>query len=458
MRSNSTIRTTGVVGATLSVALVAATVAAGAAGAAPNGQASATGQTAGVALERQVLGENDGWGSAGTGTTGGAEAASENVFDVGSRAELLAALGAGDAPKIIRVHGVIDGNEGPDGLPQSCDAYAAGTGFDFEDYLEAYAPQNWGWDAEPAGALEEARRAAAINQRNWIRWDIPSNTTIVGADADAGITGAALRINGQRNVIVRNLTISDSRDCFPGWDPTDGSSGNWNSEYDLLQIINGAENVWLDHNTFTDAPNFDDELPEYFGRTFQVHDGAVDVTNGSNFVTMSYNRFEDHDKLMLIGSTDSPTRGDPGKLKVTIHHNVFKDIGQRAPRVRYGQVDVYNNHFVVTDDSPVPYGYLFGAGVESHLHATDNAITGDVDASTVIKNWKGDAVFTDGNILNGKSVDLLAAHNNAVGADQQLARDDSWTPERRTTVHAAQAIPGLLATGTGPIFTAGEAR
>ncbi|WP_102159220.1 pectate lyase family protein [Zhihengliuella halotolerans] len=455
--SSSSIRTAGAVATTLSAALLAATVAAGPAGAAPGGQASANGQTAQVALERQVLGENDGWGSAGSGTTGGADAAVGHVYDVDSRAGLLAAFDeAGDAPKIIRVHGVIDGNEGPDGAVQTCDAYAEGTGYDFDAYLEEYSPENWGWDEEPHGVLEDARDAAAENQKNWIRWDIPSNTTIVGADAEAGITGAALRASGEQNIIIRNLTISDSRDCFPGWDPTDGSSGNWNSEYDLLQIINGTENVWLDHNTFTDAPNFDDELPEYFGRTFQVHDGAVDVTNGSNFVTMSYNRFENHDKLMLIGSTDSPTRGDPGKLKVTIHHNVFKDIGQRAPRVRYGQVDVYNNHFVLTDDSPVAYGYLFGAGVESHLYATDNAITGDIDPATVIKNWKGDAVYTDGNTLNGKKVDLLAAHNDAVDAETQLGRDDSWAPERRTTVHAAQAVPALLADGTGPIFTAGE--
>lgn len=455
MRTTTSLRVRGAAAATLSAALIAGTALA--ASAAPSGQANPRAQTQQTALERQVLPDGDGWGSAGAGTTGGAEAASEHVYDVESRAELLAAFeDAGDAPKIIRVHGVIDGNEGPDGVPQSCDAYAAGTGYDFEAYLEEYAPETWGWDEEPYGALEDARDAAAGNQQAWIRWDIPSNTTLVGADSEAGITGAALRINEQENVIIRNLTISDSRDCFPAWDPTDGDLGNWNSEYDLLQIINGSENVWLDHNTFTDAPNFDDELPEYFGRTYQTHDGAVDVTNGSTYVTMSYNRFEDHDKLMLIGSTDSPGRGDPGKLKVTIHHNVFKDIGQRAPRARYGQVDVYNNHFIATDGAHVPYSYLFGVGAESHLHASHNAITGDIAAESVLKNWRGEVVTAAHNTLNGHKVDLLAAHNAAVGSETQLSADDSWTPELRGTVHAPQAIPVLLADGTGPIFTAGE--
>ncbi|WP_309081705.1 polysaccharide lyase family 1 protein [Zhihengliuella sp.] len=439
------------------VLLAAALLGTGAAAAtgAPSTQADPTGQTARTPLERQVLPDGDGWASADGGTTGGAAAAADRVYDVDFRAELLAALEAGDDEKIIRVHGVIDASEDAGGAPQTCDAYAGGTGYSLEAYLAAYDPAVWGWEEDPAGPQEEARQAAASHQQDYIRWDIPSNTTLVGADPDSGITGAALRINGEHNVIVRNLTISDSKDCFPAWDPTDGDTGSWNSEYDLLQVINGSTNVWIDHSTFTDAPNFDDELPEYFGRPFQMHDGAVDVTNGSNYVTMSYNRFEDHDKLMLIGSTDSPTRGDPGKLKVTLHHNVFEDIGQRAPRVRYGQVDVYNNHFVSTDDAPVEYSYLFGAGAESHLHVTDNAIEG-VEASSVIKNWRGTGIYTANNLVDGERTDLLAAHNASVDASQQLAVDTSWTPELRTTVHAPQALPALLERTAGPILTAGS--
>ena len=31
-----------------------------------------------------------------------------------------------------------------------------------------------------------------------------------------------------------------------------------------------------------------------------------------------------------------------GKLRVTLRHNLFADLGQRAPRVRFGQIGVYS--------------------------------------------------------------------------------------------------------------------
>ncbi|MFM9274444.1 polysaccharide lyase family 1 protein [Pseudarthrobacter sp. NKDBFgelt] len=443
--------------AALAVSLLAAPAPAFAS---PAPQADPTAQTARQPLERQVLPENDGWAAAGAGTTGGSAAGADRVYDVSSKTELLAAFaGGGTDPKIIRVHGDIAANVDASGSPLSCEDYASGTGYSLAQYLHDFDPARYGTTREPEGAQETARRAAAAKQAANIRWDIPSNTTIVGAGPDSSITGAALRINRAGNVIFRNLTVRDAADCFPAWDPTDGATGNWNSEYDLLQIINGSTNVWVDHSHFTDAPNLDSAQPSYFGRPYQVHDGAVDVTNGSDLVTMSYNRFSDHDKLLLIGSTDSTNRGDAGKLRVTIHHNVFENVGQRAPRVRYGQVDVYNNHFKTSADSEVPYGYTFGAGVESHLYAEANAFTlpAGTPAASLIAYFKGKVIATTGNAVNGKIVDLRAAYNAAAPADRQLGADDSWTPVLRTHVNAAQAVPALLADAVGPVFAAGEA-
>jgi pectate lyase len=415
-------------------------------------------QTAQTPLERQVLSQGNGWAAEGTGTTGGSAAGDANVYDVSTKAELLAAFSAaGTQPKIVRVHGTIDANTAPDGSRLTCENYAEGTGYSLEQYLQDFDPETYGRSQVPAGAEESARRLAAANQAKSIRWDIPSNTTIVGASPDSSITGAALRINGATNVIVRNLTVRDAADCFPAWDPTDGAEGNWNSEYDLLQVINKATHVWIDHSEFTDAPNLDSSQPLYFGRHYQVHDGAVDVTNGSDLVTMSFNRFSDHDKLLLIGSTDSPTRGDPGKLRVTIHHNVFENVGQRAPRVRFGQVDVYNNHFKVTEDSTLPYGYTLGAGFDSHIYAEANAFTlpAGIDAANIIGRSKGTAITTVANAVNGVITDLRAEYNAAAAPADQLAADTSWTPTLRTQVHPAQAVPELLQNSTGPIFTAG---
>jgi pectate lyase len=121
-------------------------------------------------------------------------------------------------------------------------------------------------------------------------------------------------------------------------------------------------------------------------------------------------------------------------------------------------VDVYNNHFKTAPGSAIPYGYTFGAGVESHLHAEANAFTlpAEIPAGSVIGYFKGKAIITSGNAVNGKIVDLRAAYNAVAPADRQVGADDSWAPVLRTHVNAAQAIPALLADAVGPVFTAGE--
>ena len=128
----------------------------------------------------------------------------------------------------------------------------------------------------------------------------------------------------------------------------------------------------MDHNTFEDRDTADATLPQYFGVLFQVHDGLLDITNASDLVTVSWNRFRNHDKMMLIGSSDSGTTAanDRGKLRVTLHHNVFDGIGQRAPRVRFGQVHVYNNFYDLRNTPS--YVYSWGVGIESALYAEEN--------------------------------------------------------------------------------------
>ena len=60
---------------------------------------------------------------------------------------------------------------------------------------------------------------------------------------------------------------------------------------------------------------------------------------------MSWNRFYNHDKSVLLGSDDSNT-GDIGRLRVTYVHNWFDGTNQRHPRVRFGNpVHVLNNYY-----------------------------------------------------------------------------------------------------------------
>lgn len=392
-------------------------------------------------LAREVLPPNDGWAAAGNGTTGGSAATPDRVFVVTNRTELLASLSSGTAPRIIFVQGTIDLNDG-----MTCAGYAAGTPYTLDAYVAAYAPATWGRRVL-SGTLESARVTARNRQQSRIRVNIPGNTTVIGLPG-AKIVGAHVRINNVSNVIIRNLTFEDAYDCFPQWDPTDGSTGAWNSAYDNLSLT-GATNVWIDHCEFNDGDHLDAAQPLIFNRPYQVHDGLLDITNASDLVTVSWNRFLQHDKVMLIGGSDSAT-ADRNKLRVTLHHNVFDTNVQRAPRVRFGKVHVYNNYYAAGSG----YSYSWGVGVESQIYAEDNYFEtgGTVHPSRFIGRFNGNLIYAGETLVDGHSkhhrVDVVAAYNLVRNPD--LSTAVTWNPQFVAQRHPTQALPGVVRHNAGP--------
>lgn len=263
--------------------------------------------------------------------------------------------------------------------------------------------------------------------------DIPSNTTIIGSGSNAKVTGGNFNIkNGVDNVIIRNIEFQDAYDYFPQWDPTDGSSGNWNSEYDNI-TINGATHIWIDHCTFNDGSNPDSGFPYYYGRKYQHHDGQTDIANGANYITLSYNKYHDHDKGSVIGNSDSKT-SDEGKLKVTIHHNYYQNIVQRAPRVRYGQVHIYNNFYAGSKSAAYPFSYAWGAGHASKIYAQNNVFeVPGLAADKVISVFSGGkALHEDGTLLNGASINASAANG--------LSQSVGWTPSLHGSIGSSSNV------------------
>ncbi|WP_330291908.1 pectate lyase family protein [Streptomyces sp. NBC_00576] len=399
-------------------------------------------------LSRDTLPANDGWAAADGGTTGGAAADDAHVFTVRSRGELVRALDGGSAtPKIIRVAGTIDANSTDSGGHLSCGDYAKGTGYGVAKYLAAYDPRTWG-SAKPSGAQEEARQAAAARQAERVVLPVGSNTTIVGLGSGAVLKGASLQVKNADNVIVRNLELRDAYDCFPVWQPNSGGLGDWKTAYDTIWL-NGATHVWVDHVTASDKGHPDADEPTYFARNYLRHDGLLDITNGSDLVTVSWSRFADHDKAMLIGSGDTAT-GDRGKLRVTLHHNEFRSVTQRAPRVRFGQVHVYNNRYLI--DHGDDYRYSLGVSTESAVYAENNAFTtpGHVEVADLVKSWNGTALHQTGTLFNGFPVDLLTIYNayNS-GSERDLTADVGWTPTLHTKIDSADTADREVARGAG---------
>jgi len=404
---------------------------------------------------REILAGNDGWGSVPTdalplGTTGGSNATAARTVTVTNRKELMAALAYPDpAPKLIYVKGLIDVNVDDAGMPLSCKEYArpdpaTGEMFSIFAFMAMYDPDGPNARANPVGGQEEARMASAAAQESRVHIRVPPNTTLYGVGTDATIIGAWIDIRGSdgsqpMNVIVRNITFQDTADCFPEWSPTDGITGNWNSQYDSISVTH-ATHVWIDHNRFADERTRDETQPVYFGHRHQVHDGLVDITNESDFVTVSWNQFASHDKTMLIGSSDSAT-ADREHLRVTLHHNLFDGTGQRTPRVRYGKVHVYNN--VYRADRDTSYRSSWGAGTESQIYAENNyfEMSASFGPMEVIDGKKGTRMTVAGNCWREKdgscpTVDFLAVYNAQF--DPDLKPDAGWTPTLYGAVKGAE--------------------
>lgn len=269
----------------------------------------------------------DGWGA---GTVGGSAATVEHIYVVHNRAELNNAItNGGNVAKIIRVASTIDMTEG---TPFTSTA-----------------------DQKVRGQVR-----------------LPSNTTLIGEGPGAGFVNAWINVQSVSQVIVRNLHIVAPCDVGPIWDPNDGALGNWNAAYDAISVTTST-NVWVDHNTITDAPTTDDTLPIENGVHKQCHDGAIDITKGADLVTVSYNLVTQHDKSMLIGSSDSAGSTDAGKLRITISNNVFDTVRQRVPRVRFGQVHVFNNYYTGNaNGAAYPQLYSIGVGAQSQILSGNN--------------------------------------------------------------------------------------
>lgn len=374
---------------------------------------------------REALPKQDGFASVGNGTTGGANATEQNVFKVTNKKEFVSALKnrKNTTPKIVLVYGTIDFDTDDNGKPLTMKDYMV-DGYDFQQYLETHKPQS----TAPKSLKDEQeakRKASQKNQSQSITVHVPSNTSIIGMD-NAKLKGVNLVLDSD-NVIIRNIQFESPYDYFPSWDPNDGPEGNWNSQYDSISI-KGGTHIWIDHSSFQDGP---ETVEKYFGRKYEHRDGLVDITNEADYITISYSTFANHNKTMLIGSSDSKI-SDEGKLHVTLHHNYFHNVVQRLPRVRFGQVHVYNNYFASdTTNGEYAYAYALGVGKKSQIYAENNvADIAGKDYTSFVKVFGGKQLTTVNNMFNGQIVDTF--NDTLIPVD--------WKPELFTKIDPVNEV------------------
>ena len=197
---------------------------------------------------------------------------------------------------------------------------------------------------------------------------IGSNKTI------AGICGAEIHghvgISGSTNVIVRNIKIVGYAVGNCALDPSYDSSKGCSSGDDAISVGNNANHIWFDHCDISDGT-----------------DGNLDITNGADFVSVSWTKFHytprtdnsgsdstgasGHRYSNLVGGDDGVT-SDAGKLNITWHHNWWADnVVERQPRVRYGKNHVLNNLYTSTSSN-----YCVRAGIQAQILVENNAFVG----------------------------------------------------------------------------------
>jgi pectate lyase len=140
--------------------------------------------------------------------------------------------------------------------------------------------------------------------------------TIDGRGASVHIAGGpCITIQYVTNIIIHGLNIHD---CKRGGNAMVRDSPNhfgWRtvSDGDGVSIFGGAH-IWVDHNSLSNC-----------------NDGLVDAIHGSSAITISNNYMTHHDKVMLLGHSDSYTQDK--NMQVTIAFNHFGEgLVQRMPR------------------------------------------------------------------------------------------------------------------------------
>ena len=204
--------------------------------------------------------------------------------------------------------------------------------------------------------------------------EVGSNVTIYGyqgAIIAQPASGSAMKLSGSKNVIIRNLKFK-------------GAGAHDDDDEDCLQVNHESKNVWIDHVDIYDG-----------------HDGNLDITNASDYVTISWTKFSytsastGHQFSNLIGNSKTKT-SDRGHLNVTIHHTWWADgVVERMPRVRFGKVHVANNLFdsknasycvraAIEADIRIERNVFIGVQKALDLYTSDGAIT----AAQMIENYE----------------------------------------------------------------------
>jgi pectate lyase len=259
----------------------------------------------------------------------------------------------------------------------NADELVAALGHKTVKVIEIMNDLDLGWNEIPPSAQTGALREDEAPMLHPVL--LASGVSIIDVAAHDGLTifslgGATIRhahlnIKRSSNLVIRNLRFDEL------WEWDEASKGDYDKlGWDFITIDMASRTIWIDHCSFTKA-----------------YDGVVDVKGGSSDVTISWSAFLADDggptsfvrqqitaleanptgapmyaflrangfgvddivdiarsqkKGHLIGALElDPTNAN---LTVTLHHDWYKNMQDRVPRLRAGNAHAYN---LLVDDA-----------------------------------------------------------------------------------------------------------
>ncbi len=147
----------------------------------------------------------------------------------------------------------------------------------------------------------------------YTQMEVQSNITVDGRGHAVTLRDWGLTLSRTHNIIITHIAID----------------GRFRQESQAVNIV-AAHDVWLDHLTLS-----------------RSQDRLINVKWGSTDVTLSWIRFEDHNRVMLFNNLVSKNLFEfydrDSQLRVTLHHSYFVNTIQRNPRAQMGTSHIYNN-------------------------------------------------------------------------------------------------------------------
>ena len=241
---------------------------------------------------------------------------------------------------------------------------------------------------------------------------IASDKTLRGTN-NATIQGG-IDIRTRSNIIIQNLNIQ--------------ANGFGNTPVDAA-AARTTHHLWFDHVTFSDAG-----------------DGLLDLTVGSDYITVSWCKFyytdpnNTHRLCSLVGNGSTSTT-DTNKNNVTYHHNWFSTlVDQRMPRLLFGKGHMFNNYYNAPGNS-----YCIGTGSWGSALVENNYFK-QVNSPHKFQDTNPSYITATGNIYDN----CTGSQNTGLGFPLNDGNDPGpWIPPYSYTLDPTANVPAPVTAGAG---------